>query len=383
MKPKIWVLIPTYNNERSLKEVIQDVLKYTSNIIIVNDGSTDSTSDILSEFNDLPIISYSQNQGKGNALQLGFKKAIELGADYAITIDSDGQHFASNLPDIIECIYENPNCLVMGSRNMQQEGIPKKSSFGNSFSNFWFWAETGISLSDTQTGFRAYPLAPIASMHFFTKRFEFEIEIIVRLAWQNVKFKEVPIRVAYPEDRVSHFRPTKDFTRISILNTILFTLALVFFLPRLLILNFNLQDSLKSFKKEISSNLDKPLKISAAIGIGLFFGIFPIWGFQMIVAFAVATYFKLNRALVLLSSNISIPPFLPIIIYGSYKIGAFFVSNPELPNSVSEIEPEMVYAHLLQYTLGSCSLAIIMGLLGFSTSWLIITGIKLFRLIQK
>ena len=372
MKDSFWVIIPTYNNERTVKQVVLDVLAYTPNIIVVNDGSTDGTASLLANIPQIHLVSYPQNQGKGFALQQGFKKAIALGAQFAITIDSDGQHFASDLPAMAQKAREHPGSVIMGARNMQQEGVPGKSSFGNKFSNFWFWAETGIKLRDTQTGYRVYPLAPISTMRFFTKKFEFEIEVIVRLAWKNIRFFEVPVQVDYPENRVSHFRPTADFARISVLNTVLFISALVFFLPKLLLLNFNLKGSINQLKKEISRSLDSPLKVASAVGLGLFFGIFPIWGFQMIVAFAVATYFKLNRVLVLFFSNISIPPFLPFIIYGSYLLGQFFVAHPEHPLQVSEMTLELVHQHFVQYFIGASLLASCMAVGGFTVTFLIL-----------
>jgi len=109
---------------------------------------------------------------------------------------------------------------------MEQEGIPRKSSFGHKFSNFWFWVETGIKLSDTQSGYRLYPLTELKKIHFFMRKFEFEIEAIVRAAWRGIPVISVPINVVYApkETRVSHFRPIRDFTRISIMNTFWFLL---------------------------------------------------------------------------------------------------------------------------------------------------------------
>src|SRR5690606_36463084 len=107
--------------------------------------------------------------------------------------------------------------------------------------NFWFWFETGIKLTDTQSGYRAYPLQAIPKK-FYTKKFEFEIEIIVRSAWNGIAVKNVPVKVLYdPAERVSHFRPFKDFTRISILNTVLVFLTFFYIIPR----NF-----FRSFKKK-------------------------------------------------------------------------------------------------------------------------------------
>ena len=163
------------------------------------------------------------------------KKATTLGYDYAITIDSDGQHFPEYIQIFVETLEqaENKNLLLIGARNMKQKGVPGKSSFGNKFSNFWFWFETGIKLTDTQSGFRLYPLKALEKLKFYTKKFEFEIEVIVKSAWNDVEVKNIPIKVLYDEtERVSHFRPFKDFTRISILNTSLIFILVFYIKPK-------------------------------------------------------------------------------------------------------------------------------------------------------
>ncbi len=375
--PTFCVIVPTYNNQNTIKAVLQDILAITTHVIVINDGSTDSTEEILNGFTNILKITYADNQGKGHALKLGLNKAIAEGYDYAISIDSDGQHFASDIPKLVAKITKEPEKLIMGSRNMDAEGIPGKSSLGNRISNFWFMAETGIKLSDTQTGFRAYPLEPIKDMRFFTKKFEFEVEVIVRLAWKNVEFSEVPIRVAYPEERVSHFRPFQDFSRISVLHTIAFILAILFFLPRLLILNFSIKKIGRKLGQEFTKDINHPVKLSAAVGLGLFFGILPIWGFQMIVGFAVASYFKLNRALVLIFSNISLSPMIPIIIFASFEFGALFVNNSIHFYDFGAIGMDSITHHLTQYFIGAVLLAVLFGLSGFLLTWTMITFYKL------
>lgn len=228
------VIIPTYNNDKTLKAVVEDVLKYTKHILIVNDGSTDSTSNILNQyFSHLQVLHLPANQGKGFALRKGFKKALQLGYEYAITLDSDGQHFAEDIPKFLDCLKKEGPALIVGDRNMTQDGIPKKSSFGNNFSNFWFYFETGIKLQDTQSGYRLYPIKELEKLRFFTRKFEFEIEVMVKAAWAGIKVKNIPIKIYYAkEDRVSHFRPFKDFTRISLLNTYLVFITLIYIKPR-------------------------------------------------------------------------------------------------------------------------------------------------------
>jgi glycosyltransferase involved in cell wall biosynthesis len=218
---KVCVLIPTYNNYLTLENVLQDVMRFTTHIIVVNDGSTDNTADILSKYTSIRTVQYTNNQGKGHALRLGFKKAVEYGYDYA------------------------PKAIIMGARNMDQASVPGKSSFGHKFSNFWFKVETGVQMGDTQSGYRLYPVKLLQDFKFMTKKFEFEIEVMVRAVWSGIEITEVPVRVFYAEKgkRVSHFRPFKDFTRISILNTVLVTLALLYYKPR---------DFFRSIKKKTS-----------------------------------------------------------------------------------------------------------------------------------
>jgi glycosyltransferase involved in cell wall biosynthesis len=228
------VLVPTYNNEQTLEKVLTDILRYTDQVIVVNDGSTDSTRDILKRFPQIIHVNYPVNQGKGYALRKGFECAVDNGFEYAISIDSDGQHFAEDLPKFLAAMDTHPDAIIMGARNMEQSSVPGKSSFGHKFSNFWFWVETGIHMQDTQSGYRLYPVKRLQGIHFFTKKFEFEIEVLVRSAWKGIQLEHVPVRVFYAEKgkRVSHFRPFRDFTRISILNTFLVTIALFYIKPR-------------------------------------------------------------------------------------------------------------------------------------------------------
>lgn len=231
---KICVVVPTYNNAGTLACLLDGILEYTSDIIVVNDGSTDSTSEILADYGDrITIVDYPANKGKGFALKQGFRKAVEMGFEYAITIDSDGQHYPENIPDFVRAVAENPGTLIVGARDLSTVDINRKSSFANKFSNFWFALQTGRKLPDTQTGFRAYPLKRLRGLVLLTNRYEAELELMVFAAWNGVKLVDIPIRVYYPpqSQRVSHFRPALDFTRISILNTILCLAAVVYGWP--------------------------------------------------------------------------------------------------------------------------------------------------------
>ncbi len=228
------MLLPTYNNSKTLAQVIESVLQFTDDVCVVNDGSLDNTAEILSNYPQLKICAYQPNQGKGWALRKGFEFALSHGYEYAISMDTDGQHYAEDLPALLHALEHNRNAIIIGARNMNQQNVPVKSNFGRNFSNFWFRFETGIDAPDTQSGYRVYPLKPLSAIRFFTKKFEFEVEVIVRGAWSGLDVISVPVKVYYPPagERISHFRPLPDFTRISILNTCLVTWLLIWILPR-------------------------------------------------------------------------------------------------------------------------------------------------------
>jgi len=364
------VLIPTYNNGTSLAAVINDVAQYTDQIIVVNDGSTDNTALLLQNFPVLQIITQPVNMGKGFALRTGFDYARKKGYQYAISIDSDGQHFAKDLYRFLDKLEEVPNAIIMGARNMDQETVPGKSSFGNRFSNFWFKIETGTLLPDTQSGYRLYPLQPLQKIHFFTRRFEFEIEVLVRAAWKGIAIVSVPVTVYYApkETRVSHFRPVKDFTRISILNTFLVLITLLYIIPRNFFRGLFSKKARQQFLNQhvLHPHHSDELK-AASVAFGVFMGIVPLWGFQLALAIFLSIIFKLNKGLVIIAANISIPPMIPLIIFLSYKMGAWWMGDHAMHLVFSKnISLQDIKANLQQYLYGSITLAVIAALaLGF------------------
>jgi glycosyltransferase involved in cell wall biosynthesis len=358
--------VPTYNNAKTLAALLTDLQLFKTHTIVINDGSTDYTDDILAQFSEIQKISYTPNKGKGIALRRGFREAVRLGYDYAISIDSDGQHFPADIPAFLQALQQNPGALIIGARNMDQSSVPSKSSFGHRFSNFWYRVETGISLPDTQSGFRLYPVSSLQSMHFITRRFEFEIEVIVRAAWKGIPVIAVPVSVYYapPEERISHFRPFADFTRISILNTLLVLISFLYIKPRDLLRRLFLKQKWKEvFVDELFDPAQSDSRKSVSVGFGIFMGIIPIWGFQLIVAIFLAVLLRLNKGLVIVFANISIPPMIPLIIYASYRFGAFWMSGPAVPVFTTKSGSlSAIRYNFKQYLAGSISLALVSGL---------------------
>lgn len=233
---RLCAIVPTYNNGGTVRQVVDEVLTYVSSVIVVNDGSTDCTTEVLRDVPDtVHIVSYTPNRGKGHALVAGFRKAQDMGFTHAITIDADGQHFAADIPKLQEALGQCADGIIVGCRNLAEDNMPRQNTFANRFSNFWFRLQTGVNLPDTQSGYRLYTLAALRGLRMITSRYEAELELLVFAAWAGVRLVSVPVRVYYPpaEERVSHFRPIYDFTRISILNTVLCVAALVYGYPRM------------------------------------------------------------------------------------------------------------------------------------------------------
>lgn len=370
------VIIPTYNNAGTLSAVIDETLEYCADVIVVNDGCTDGTAQIISSFGErIRSLTQERNQGKGVALQCGMAYAQRLGFRYAITMDSDGQHYPSDIPKFVDAIEQNPGTLLVGARNLKADGMPGKNTFANRFSNFWFRLETGVRLEDTQSGFRAYPLDKISlGSHLLTGGYEFELEMLVFTAWRGIPVKNIPVRVYYPPEgeRVSHFRPFRDFTKISILNTLLVLYCLLWRWPA----NFFRKLSWKNIKSFIDRNIihspESNARIASAIGFGVFMGVMPIWGYQMICAFALAHILKLNKVITLVAANISLPPLIPFIIFGGYLTGCKLLGQPVII-SFQQIDMTSIGGILVQYIFGSIIFGIVLAVLCWVVSMLLLS----------
>lgn len=374
---KIAIVIPTYNNDKTLKTGIENCKEFCDDIIVVNDGSTDNTRQILDEMGKTVVCGHlPQNKGKGFALRTAFAKAAELGFRHVITLDSDGQHKASDLPTFYEAIEKEENAIYIGSRQMNQENVPGSSSFGNKFSNFWFRLETGINVPDTQSGYRSYPIHLLKNVHWFTNRYEFEIEVLVRSAWKGVHIIPVPIDVYYPpkEERITHFRKFPDFTRISILNSVLVIITFLWIKPRNFVRALSWANIKKFWYKYFVAGHESNMTKALSVGFGLAMGVLPIWGFQIIAIVALAHVLKLNKAMSLIFSHISLPPFIPWIVLLSMKIGHTVLGDTgKLIDFSQKWTIELAKNHLAQYLVGSILLAVILAIMGFVISFILLS----------
>jgi glycosyltransferase involved in cell wall biosynthesis len=209
------IVIPAYNHGTQVRGVVEKCLQLRLPVIVVDDGSTDSTPRVLASLSGVTVISHEENQGKGASLLTGFAAALRL-ADWAITIDADGQHDPEDISSLIQAVPGGQRPLVIGKREgMERGNVPWTSRWGRRFGNFWVWTSCGRRLSDSQSGFRVYPLPETLHLGTKARRYQFEVEVLVRAVWRGIPIIEVPVHAIYgpPGERVSHFRPWLDFWR--------------------------------------------------------------------------------------------------------------------------------------------------------------------------
>jgi glycosyltransferase involved in cell wall biosynthesis len=211
------VVIPVYNHEGTVGEVARKALGLGAPVVVVDDGSTDGSRRRVESVAGIRVLRHGCNKGKGAALLTGFSEASKT-CRWALTLDADGQHDPSDAPSLLNAVPEGVRPIVVGTRTgMTGEAVPWTSRFGREFSNFWVRLSGGPKISDSQSGFRLYPLPEVLHLGAGSKRFQFEVEILARAGWKGIPVVEAPVGVDYMPmgRRISHFRPFLDFFRNS------------------------------------------------------------------------------------------------------------------------------------------------------------------------
>jgi len=343
------ICIPVYNNPKTIQKVVQEILDHSKlPILVLDDGSDVPVENLVMPHPLVKIHRLEKNKGKGKAIQTCFDLAIKDGLSHILTIDGDGQHSAKDLLKLLEEIEKHPWDLIIGKRQFTGDHVPTSSQFGRKFSNFWVKYQTDQFIEDSQSGLRAYPLYFVQHMKFFTSRYDFEIEVLIRLLWKKVGIREIPVEVYYPppNERISHFNKFWDNVKISVLNTILVILSLLF------------------------SNTSQR-RLIASVFLGVFVGILPIFGFQIYFGMLFSALFRLNFPLMLIAQQISIPPLIPLWTYLSLKIGMAITNTPftlSLENAfeqASKLVPSWI--------IGSCILGFLLALFFSFLTFIVVT----------
>ena len=210
-RPTPLVVVPTYTNRDTIGSVVGDILQVTPHVLVVDDGSDDGAQAILASLPGLRVVRHPRNLGKGAALRSGWLAAAQLGFSHAVSMDGDGQHLPGDLPVFFKEISAHPEALILGYRRLAGGKRALKSRLLRAHCNFWVAVLTGRWVGDSQSGFRAYPLEQVLPLELTTRKYDFEVEVLVKALWTGVPVREIPIQAAYGPGSVSHFRPFRDF----------------------------------------------------------------------------------------------------------------------------------------------------------------------------
>jgi glycosyltransferase involved in cell wall biosynthesis len=241
MAIKVCALIPVYNHDKVLASLLQQLFALELFVILVDDGSDSKCAEILKTLathypQACRLLTHTNNQGKGAAVTSGLYMAHQLGFSHALQLDADGQHNLHDIPHFLQTAKKNPNAILIG-RPLYDASVPKGRLYGRYATHIWVWINTlSRQIQDSMCGFRLYPLAqvmPILPHCHLSRRMDFDPEVLVRLSWAGARFINIPTKVIYPENGVSHFALWRDNLLISYMHTRLF-FGMLIRLPRLL-----------------------------------------------------------------------------------------------------------------------------------------------------
>lgn len=369
--PRSLVLIPVYNHGGTLADVARRALDQGLPVLVVDDGSDAPVAPALADL-PLEVLRLPENRGKGAALLAGAAWARERGHDLIITLDADGQHHPEDLPVLLAEARQHWPCVVVGCRDLGGPHVPASSRFGRAFSNFWVRLECGQTLTDTQSGFRIYPTELLEASRFVTRRYTFEVEVLVRAVWAGLAVRECPIGVTYQPGaaRISHFHAFRDNLRLSLLHTWLVTRTLLPWPRGPIDAPGQAREVLGEAREALFHPLrflsrlvrehGSPLELGAAVWLGVFLGCLPIIPFGLAVILYVAHRLNLNKLAAAGASNVCVAPFVPFLciqVGHLLRHGAWWTDYSR-QTLVSEI-----HLRLLEWLLGALVAGPILGLL--------------------
>lgn len=367
-QPQILVVVPVYNHGATLRQVVSGVLQRHARVLVVDDGSSPPVAELLGGL-AVELLRHPTNQGKGAALLSAAHWARERGFSHMVCLDADGQHDPADLPAFLAEVRAHPRALIVGHRDFEQQSIPGASRFGRKFSNFWLRLQTGRQLKDSQSGFRAYPLMIFEQLRFWTRRYNFEVEVLVRSAWAGVELRDIDISVYYPpqEERISHFRGFLDNWRLTLLNTHLTLRSIVPWPHRKLvgfgpdrgeqsggrIKTLSLIHPLRSLKQLLREH-SSPRQLACSAGVGVLLGTLPLLFCHTIAILFACSFFRLNKVAAVTSSQLCMPPLVPALCI---EVGYFMRNGEWLTEFSLQTLGYQALQRVYEWLLGSLLLA--------------------------
>ena len=377
-------VIPHYNHFATVLAVASGARRHLPDVLVVDDGSTGIPADFPERLAALGVklLRHDRNLGKGAALLTAARALQAEGATHMIVLDADGQHDPDDLPRFVSAIEAHPEAVIVGCRDFEHaENVPGSSRFGRNFSNFWCRLETGVKCADTQSGYRAYPVAGVTALRFRCRRYNFEIEALVKLLWSGYALYEldIPVRYAPRGERISHFDPWKDNLRLTLLHSCLVTRQLLPWPHRKLV---KPQDSGHSWRellhpvaflrRLLKENAD-PAGLAASAAVGTFLAVLPLVGVHMAVILYVCIRLKLNKVMALAIQNLFMPPLSPFLCIevGHLMRHGHFWTNFTLHSCLGE-----AHHRIYEWLLGSLILAPAFAILAWGAVYTAATLVK-------
>jgi len=401
-------LLPTYNNAPKLPEVLPSVAALGYPMLVVNDGSTDATPDVLDTFADqhpaaeFKRLDHPRNRGKGAALRSGFIEARRLGYTHALSIDTDGQHDPADAAALLAAAQAQPTALVVGCRDANDPAYPSANRVGRIFSNLCIFIASGRRIDDSQSGYRVYPLGLVAAVPCRAGRYGYEAEILTRSGWAECPLVQVPIRVIYPpaEQRISHFRPWLDSWRSAALHLRLFLRAILP-LPfkkwpppetvpespsEVVGAQANIVNAKRPFWKRVllwfdprelvrSARRDRvsQMSVAAGLGVGAFVANLPVYPVQTLVAVYLAKRLHLHPVSTVAGSQLAFPPLGLLLVFAAIYLGHLVLTGqPPRWSDFSDLGSlsfgevrHLMHEYFLSWWIGGITLGIVLGLATF------------------
>ena len=385
-KDKIWCVVPVYNNMATVRTVVAGCRSLLAHVVVVDDGCTDADLSSLHSGLDVTVLKHEHNLGKGQAILTASRFVEQHGGEYMITIDADGQHDPRDIELFLPLIKKDGSDLIIGCRNFDTDNVPASSRFGRSFANFWLKVETGKTVDDCQSGFRAYPVRYLNQLTFKGVRYDFEAEVLAKAAWAGLGLLSIPISVVYPkpEERVSSFKPFLDNMRLSGIHSMLVGRRLLPLPHKRLVKDPNAVDlSLLRHPGKVLKFLllenSTPEGLAMSAAIGLFLAVLPILFAHSLVILYVSMRLNLNKIVSLNVQHLAMPPFVPALCI---EVGYYMRHGTWLTDLSFKTVFEQFSSRLFEWFLGSLVIGPLLAVVVGSIIYFTALAIKRFRCVD-
>ena len=393
------VVTPTFNNADTLINVLTRIEAVGLPLIVVNDGSTDATRNLLALWivrcpqHSIVVEHHTSNRGKAAALNSGFAVALQAGYTHAVTIDTDGQHDPEDIPALLRVAARDPHALVIGQRRDDSANCPGPNRVGRWFSKLFMQIECGQSFGDTQCGLRIYPLQLVRQVRCRFGGFAFETEIITRAHWAGYRCKQVEVTGRYlpPQQRVSHFRPVLDTLWCIGLHGWLIARALLPWPHRCRGLGHPTSAESVSLRqrlgriwqwvapqrawRELRGTGVERGRLAAGIALGTFIANTPFYGLHSLMSLYAARRLSLHPLSVVVGSQLSTPPLGPLLNVAAIAVGSLVLTGQWPDTEQFRVETlgwmNVISASMVKWWVGS----VIVGGACMVTTFFVVLGL--------